>query len=220
MVENPRLVKVDDGMSARAPGFSVPASRPKITAGRVDRASISRISGPSRCGKSRRAAAASVSRPIAPSAASAKGRRLVSTSWGSWDETMISIVQSASASTIATRSSSCAKAARSLKKVLYSPMSFSFRVRWLIEIPQVTWWPFSAGDANGLRRFGNGDFGCVIGARVRPAMRRSRSSGMISASRGTPGGRATRQQPFIHDALAPRYLSRVSSATTAPNSRA
>ncbi len=47
------------------------------------------------------------------------------------------------ASTIATRSSSVRKGGESLKKVLYSPMSFSFRVKWLIEMPQVTLVPRS-----------------------------------------------------------------------------
>ncbi len=50
---------------------------------------------------SRRLADSMVSRPIAPAAASANGRRLVSTSCGSWSETMTSISPAASASTSA-----------------------------------------------------------------------------------------------------------------------
>ncbi len=49
----------------------------------------------------------------------------------------MSIVPSASASTIACRSSSVLRGGDSLKKVRYSPMSFSLSDRWLIEMPQV-----------------------------------------------------------------------------------
>ncbi|MNL46535.1 hypothetical protein D3C87_1692580 [compost metagenome] len=82
-----------------------------------------------------------VSSPTAPLAASEKGRRLVSTSCGSCEETMMSIVPSFSASTMALRSSSARKGGESLKKVRYSPISFSFSVRWLIEMPQVALTP-------------------------------------------------------------------------------
>ena len=46
-----------------------------------------------------------------------------------------------SAWTIASRSSSPRSGGDSLKKVRYSPMSFSFSDRWLIETPQVTFAP-------------------------------------------------------------------------------
>jgi hypothetical protein len=67
-------------------------------------------------------------------------------------EQMMSIVPSATASTMARRSSSDRSGGLSLKKVRKSPTSSSLSVRWWIETPAVTSSPaafarFSAGRA-------------------------------------------------------------------------
>ena len=66
---------------------------------------------------SRSAADSSVSSPTAPSSASAKGSRLVSTSCGLWSDTITSMVPSTRAAIIACRSSSCRSGGESLKNV-------------------------------------------------------------------------------------------------------
>src|SRR3954454_5070206 len=92
--------------SAGLPGRRVPPGNPKISAGRVDiaRISVSRSSS-SLCTR-RRPAGSMVSSPMAPGAASAKGRRLTSTSCGLWSDMMTSTRPEAMAATSARRSSS------------------------------------------------------------------------------------------------------------------
>ena len=68
--------------SAGAPLRSVPPASPSSSAGRVDIARSKVISSSSPACTSRKPATSMVSSPMAPAAASAKGRRLVSTSCG------------------------------------------------------------------------------------------------------------------------------------------
>ena len=69
-----------------------------------------------RNGRRRSAAASSVSRPMAPSEASAKGWRLTSVSCGSWSEWMMSMVPARRPSIIACRSSSERSGGRQLEE--------------------------------------------------------------------------------------------------------
>ncbi len=91
-IEHPGLVEVDDDeVGGRA--------RPQRAAGQARAARPARVDIASSSGQQAdlavvdqpQPAASRVSSPIAPAAASAKGRRLVSTSCGSWSETMTSI---------------------------------------------------------------------------------------------------------------------------------
>ena len=79
---------------------------------------LSRVMSGSSPACTRRSPAVSmVSRPIAPALASAKGRRLLSTSCGLWSDITTSIRPAASAATSAARSSSARSGGLSLRKV-------------------------------------------------------------------------------------------------------
>ena len=83
--------------SAGAPALRLPASRPSSRAGQAVIASMMRENGTLAERVRPKAAENRVSRPMAPNAASEKGRRLVSAFCGSWPETMTSMVPSATA---------------------------------------------------------------------------------------------------------------------------
>ena len=73
--------------------------------------------------------------PVAPVAACAKVNLFCSSSSGLWSDTITSIVSSFKPCTKFTRSSSVLRGGESFKKVLKSPISFSFNDRLLIETP-------------------------------------------------------------------------------------
>ncbi|MNL35523.1 hypothetical protein D3C87_1575590 [compost metagenome] len=119
-----------------------------------------------------------------------------------------------------TRSSSVLRGGDSLKKVRYSPMSFSLSDKWLIEMPQVTFAPRPRATFIASTDSGTEILAAWYLALVRAAILRSRSNGMISASLGTPDrpSQLANSPSFITPL--PRYLSRSSSEMTASNSRA
>src|SRR5262249_56346628 len=96
-VEHPGSVRIEHHDVGGAAGRKAPPGRLSSSAGRVDIALSRAGSAMSPLCARRRLAASMVSMPIAPDAASAKGRRLVSTSWGSWSDITASIRPDASA---------------------------------------------------------------------------------------------------------------------------
>ena len=84
-----------------------------------------------------------VSTPAAPVAAFAKVNLFDSSSSGLWSETITSIVPSLIPSTRDNLSFSVLNGGDSFKKVLKSPMSFSFKDKLLIETPAVKTLPSS-----------------------------------------------------------------------------
>ena len=82
-IDDPRLVRVEDDEIGTAPRARLAAGKRKAAAGPLDKAAKRRGKAISPEWTRRKAAASIVSRPIAPSANSAKGWRFVSTSCGS-----------------------------------------------------------------------------------------------------------------------------------------
>ena len=82
-----------------------------------------------------------VSTPIAPVAACAKGNLLLSSSSGKWSETITSINPSLIPLTRDNLSSSSLRGGDSFKKVLNSPISFSFNDKLFIETPTLNFLP-------------------------------------------------------------------------------
>ena len=78
---------------------------------------------------------------MAPVAAWANGNLLLSSSSGKWSETITSIKPSLTPWTKANLSSSSLNGGDNFKKVLKSPMSFSFKAKLLIETPALNCFP-------------------------------------------------------------------------------
>jgi len=93
--------------------------------------------------KSSKARGNNVSIPVAPVAAWEKVSRFDSSSSGLWSETITSMAPSLIPWTKDSRSFSVLRGGESFKKVLKSPISFSFNERLLIETPTVKILPSS-----------------------------------------------------------------------------
>ena len=128
-------------MSASFPLFRVPLFILRIFAGFEVIAEINFLSLTDLLWKSSKAKGRSVSTPEAPVAAWAKVNLLDSSSWGLWSETITSIVPSFIDSTRDFLSFSVLKGGESFKKVLKSPISFSFKDKLLIETPELNIFP-------------------------------------------------------------------------------
>ena len=121
--------------SASLPFCRVPLSIPRIFAGFEVNVSINLLSSIDLLWKSSKPSESKVSIPLAPVAACEKVSLFDSSSSGLWSETITSIVPSFIPWTRDCLSFSVLKGGDNFKKVLKSPISFSFNERLLIETP-------------------------------------------------------------------------------------
>ena len=131
------LFKSITQISASDPFFKVPLLILRIFDGFIVRHSTILLSGKDSLWYSSSARGRRVSTPIAPVAAWAKGSLLLSSSSGVWSETITSISPFFIPSISAFLSSSSRRGGDSFKNVLKSPISFSFKDKWLIYTPVV-----------------------------------------------------------------------------------
>jgi len=123
--------------SASFPFSRLPLFMPRIFAGLDVIEAISFTSLTDLLWKSSKAKGKRVSTPVAPVVAWEKVNLFDSTSSGLWSETITSIVPSLTASTSDCLSFSVLRGGESFRKVLKSPISFSFNDKLLIETPTV-----------------------------------------------------------------------------------